>query len=360
MRKKVLIIHKGCFDKFPPLLSVKKSFNSFGYNVDVITKKCEDKSFFLPEERCEEVVLPNMPILVRHIVWYIRFLYMLVKHQKKKEYEFIWIEGGDTMALFGVMLDKRKTLYYQQSELYDKKVFYKFLIGLFIKKATKIIVPEKNRAYILKVWYNLDKLPYVLPNKPNYNICETNVVSSLNKIKNKVKDYARNRRIILYQGWIAPDRKFDGVVEFIESNPNDYCLVLLGGDLGYLNQIRKLSSNFLYLGFLPPPSHLEITKLSWICLMAYDTTSLNKVYCAPNKIWEYSKYKKPILSQNLPGIDWVFTKYSFGECCDLMCSNSVKMGLEKISNNYDSYQCSAESFYNSLNFDDEVRNIIRK
>ena len=44
----------------------------------------------------------------------------------------------------------------------------KFNIKHYAQKAWKIVVPEENRAYIQKVGWNLEKLPYVLPNKPYY------------------------------------------------------------------------------------------------------------------------------------------------------------------------------------------------
>ena len=36
----------------------------------------------------------------------------------------------------------------------------------YAKKAWKVVVPEYNRAYIQQVWWELDRTPVVLPNKP--------------------------------------------------------------------------------------------------------------------------------------------------------------------------------------------------
>ena len=147
------------------------------------------------------------------------------------------------------------------------------------------------------------------------------------------------------------------MINFIAKN-EDFCLVLLGKDLGYLDEITHDQENVFYAGFLSPPLHLEVTKLSHICLMAYDSTSLNKIYCAPNKIWEYAQYGKPIISQKLPGIESTFLRFKFGECCDLNEYLNVKNSILKIEANYSEYSRNALKFYKGFEFEEAIKDIL--
>jgi hypothetical protein len=351
MKNKILIIHKGQFDTFPPLLSVKKALNDLGYSVDVLTTSNSNKNLFNNEEHCFIIPRSGRIPMISFVFWYFRYL-LMINTLVKRNYEFIWIEGGDTLALFGafIKVKSKDKFIVQVSELYDKLPIYKFMIGKVIIRFGKIVMPEINRAYIYKVWFSLDKLPYVLPNKPYYKT-ETKEKKALRDLKimeDKIQQFANGRKIILYQGVIATDRKFSGVVDFV-ANDDDFCLILLGRDNGYLTELTADTDNVFYAGFISPPLHLEITKLAFICLMAYDTTSLNKIYCAPNKIWEYSMTGKPILSQDLPGIDSLFNKYNFGQCCDVNDVRSVKAAIQMLSNDYEE-KCTNATFF-SESFD---------
>ena len=356
--KKILIVNKTQFDTFPPLLSLKKAFNELDFCVDVLTVRNSDKSIFRKEEKCYEIKLHKKVFFISSLVWYFKFLFKL-KEILNNNYQFIWIEGGDTISLFGLFFKPKKNYILQLSELYDKVPFYKFLIGLSVNKFNTVVVPEINRAFIFKVWFKMNKIPLILPNKPNYDNLNLKTNNTLNdqEIINAIVKFVGNRKMLLYQGLIANDRKFNGVVDFVKDSP-DYCLVLIGKNIGYLEEINNDCENVYYAGFFTPPSHLEVTKLAHICIMSYDTTSLNKVYCAPNKMWEYTKFNKPILSQNLPGVELIFNKYLIGEVCDVNDLNNVTNSIIKIDENYLKYAENSFKFYNSINYKEEVSHIL--
>ncbi|TYB69457.1 glycosyltransferase family 4 protein [Bizionia saleffrena] len=361
MNNKILIIHKGQFDHFPPLLSLKSAFNSLDYNVDVLTSKNDSVILFGEKEQCFEIKRSSSIPILSFFVWYFKFL-LKIRKLIKQDYKYIWIEGGDTLALFGLFINpirNKSEIILQISELYDALPLYKFFIGKSINKFRKIVIPEINRAYIFKIWFKLHKTPYILPNKPNYwQIKKSEVIDKDSRdVLLKTKLFAGKRKVILYQGVIANDRKFEGVVKFVQNN-DDYCLILLGKDIGYLNEINIDKNSIYYAGFLTPPFHMEVTKIATICLMAYDTTSLNKIYCAPNKIWEYSQWSKPIISQYLPGIDSIFNKYKFGICCDVSDEKSVSIAAKNIEKDYLSMEKNARVFFESFDYNRQVKNIL--
>src|SRR5690606_29023610 len=101
----------------------------------------------------------------------------------------IWLSSADTaMPLIGKIYQYPFIL--QINELYDKYFIYRYFLKKISKYATSIVVPEYNRANIIQVWYKLDKLPFVLPNKsivPGTEIqLNENLSEQLNRI-NKLK-----------------------------------------------------------------------------------------------------------------------------------------------------------------------------
>lgn len=357
---KILIIHKGQFDNFPPLISVKNGLNKIGYNVDVLTCELNNKEFLNKDEKSFIIRNSKRLPIFSNLHWYVKFLIKLNTLLRDESYKYFWIEGGDTLSLFGWLIKNKENKIFQLSELYDKVPIYKYLIGKFINRFQKVVVPEINRAYIIKTRYNLERLPFVLPNKPNYNFDNGSKIpdsKTTDTISNIIR-FSKNRKIILYQGIIANDRKFDGIIEFVIENKQDYCLVLLGKDTGYLSSIDIDKEAIFYAGFLLPPNHLEVTKIAWACIMAYDATSLNKVYCAPNKIWEYTKHNKPILSQDLPGIKMLFNEYNIGVCCDVMDKNDVMKSIKKIESNYLDMSKNSNLFYESIDINNIIESIL--
>ena len=355
MNKKALIIHKGVFNQRPPLLSVKKSLNDNGFCVDIITKSKEDRKHMLHGESVYTTI--SKISITSKVIWYLKFIF-LIKNCIKKEYDLLWIEGGDTLSLFGFLLINKNNTIFQMNELYDKHKFYKFLIGRFIKKIKITIVPEVNRAFIVKCRYDLKSLPEVLPHKPYYKdelIVPTGVQNVLNDIKSRCKD----KKIILYQGLISKDRNLDCIAKFVSEN-DDYILLLLGKDYGYLNELKSNYSNIINVDYIDPPYHLEITKKSHICVISYDPTSLNKVYCAPNKIWEYSKFGKPMICTYLPGLEYLIKFNKLGYSCDFTNVETVQRGIESIESNYADISESCFSYYNNFDYNNKVLSIIDK
>ena len=87
---------------------------------------------------------------------------------------FLWLLHSETVSLFSGVLERYDTI----AHLFEfknpsQKWAYKLLnpfssFEANLKKSKRVICCEYNRAHITKAIYNLDKLPYILPNKP-YN-----------------------------------------------------------------------------------------------------------------------------------------------------------------------------------------------
>ena len=75
----------------------------------------------------------------------------------------------------------------------------------------------------------MDKVPYILPNKPyNGNV---QIAQSLPFSIQEIISKYRNKKIILYQGVFIPERRVDYFVRAVNSLPDDYILFFDGGEI---------------------------------------------------------------------------------------------------------------------------------
>lgn len=126
----------------------------------------------------------------------------------------------------------------------------KFNIKHYAQEAWKIVVPEENRAYIQKVGWNLEKLPYVLPNKPYY-LKSGEVQEDMLPVIEEMK--REKRKKIIYLGVISADRDLQSFAEAVERVKENYCLYLFGKFRGDgTEEFKKLCdsySSLKYMGF---------------------------------------------------------------------------------------------------------------
>src|SRR5690606_7709514 len=209
----------------------------------------------------------------------------------------LWFGTADSaIALTG----KYKQIKYVLSvlELYDKYPFYLKGLSRIIGGASAVIACEDTRARIMKVWWDLPTLPYVLPNKPYAHPKEIEKSANSPELEKAISQI-RNQKVILYQGIISADRDLSTLAHALNEAESDYLLVLMGKT--FYNGVEKIKSIYnktLYLGYFPAPQHLNITKYATIGVANYDDTSLNNLFCAPNKIYEYTGFGIPVLGSN--------------------------------------------------------------
>ena len=147
--------------------------------------------------------------------------------------------------------------------------------------------------------------------------------------------------------------------------PKEYVLVAMGaGSEMYDNLKNKYQGDrIIFIPFIKPPFHLEITRTAHIGVLSYFPrpynigSVINPIYCAPNKIYEYAKYGKPMLSNDIPGLHYIFTQYHCGECVNYpMTPHSIAKAIERIDLDYESYSNGVSEFYKS----GDIVNIIKK
>ena len=363
---KVLVVSGRTISAFPPIRNLIKILVRNGHKVTVITR--DSKGTFFPEmEHINYIVIPDAKN-VRQYLSGRRLLRMLVK-KHMQENDVLWTTTDSTVRDLGkCVLDYPHIM--QMMELIEdipalpRVGFIGLNIKRYAKHAKAIVVPEINRAYIQKSWWNLAKTPYVLPNKMDLETIE-NIPDYVMEIIKEIK--TETRKIVLYQGIFASDRNLDKFADAIDELDDEYCLFLMGEDSEYRQRLCNEHKNIKYLGYIQPPYHLLITKYAQVGLLPYSTSKqlahysiLNALYCAPNKIFEYAACGLPMIGSDVLGLRYPFEQYGIGYVCETQSKDEIKEAIKNIICNYDKMKDNCKEFYNSVDMDAIVNRILEE
>ena len=264
-------------------------------------------------------------------------------------HDILWVIHEKTaLKISGVLknLDYILSIY----ELRDDDERMRKQLRSIIQHAKVPIVCEYNRGEIMRTWFHLPKSPVVLPNKPYTHPREKDIPIEVELPKEK---------IILYQGVILPSRNLDILCEAVE-NIDGYRVVLMGGETEYLKQLKAKYPKVYHVGHIKSPHHLKVTSHAHIGLVTYDYYCLNTIYCAPNKIWEYSGFGIPMLANTIPGLKYTVESHNAGVCVDTNDKNQIEKAIREIDQSYDFYREKSLEFYESCNIEEIIESIINK
>lgn len=262
----------------------------------------------------------------------------------------LWFGNAETLVAFPRKKLKKFRFVATVLELYNQGSFLDKGLAKVINHAELVICCEKHRSAIMMSRYSLNKMPFVIPNKP-YDLHEE--VSGSKQHLEMIKKYI-HRTIIVYQGIITPDRPLDKIASALKRIGEDNIFFFVLGK--YTNEIKeKITSiypNTVFWGYIPAPEHLAITKHCSIGVANYDMSCLNNVFCAPNKIYEYTKYGLPLIASQNIGLSETVGEYGAAECVDFTDINQIELGVRKILSDFSRYTEKANEFY--FNTDNEA------
>ena len=367
---RILVVHSNDIKNYPPVISLLENLVHNGHKVTII---CKDKTGFIKT---------NYGKVVRHrplnnytetnkykdisLFFKNRTLIKKLFEQEAPKNEVVWTTTAETVREVGdLLLDHKHVM--QLMELIEyvpqlpKAQFLKYDIKKYARKAWKVVVPEENRAYIQKVWWDLEDVPSVLPNKP-YSMTIGSTPDELVPVLEEMEK--EKRKIVLYQGVFLPDRNLDAFAEAIDQMQDRYCMYIMGGSTDYQKELCKRHPNIRYVPYVAAPNHLLVTQKADIGLLPYipikvdNSSILNALYCAPNKIYEYAAYGLPMIGSNVLGLKIPFEKFGMGLCCEKLAVPDVKKALEYIDENYESMKAACSTFYASTDLDGIVKDIL--
>jgi glycosyltransferase involved in cell wall biosynthesis len=283
----------------------------------------------------------------------------------------IWTTTEGSVAYLGMRISNYNHVM-QLMELYEDiyiksrvPLKKKVRIATIAKKAKAVVVPEYNRAHIQKAWWGLSILPFILHNIPVYHPIKKNLPIQDKQARQIVNSIVNSgKKIILYQGIINKQRNISPIIEEITSKNSLYSICIMGlVDQDILSKIEKNKDVYI-LPWQIPPHHLEITSWAEIGIMIYEPvnaswrTPLNALFCAPNKLFEYTGFGIPIITNDCPSLRLDFELSNIGSIVDINNPESIKIGLKKIESNYNTISKCCVSFFEKANYIEELNSIV--
>lgn len=371
---KILIVSIFRLESFPPILSLIYDLTDLEYDVSIITTGITKENKDLLENKNINVFTINTKMhstaqaikpsfskqnifskiyfskrlskvkacflkLVKKFL-YVQLTKNFMKKIKKISFDYIWFSDIDTANLFKNKLNNMKYIISVQELIVDRK--YKTIL----EEANQLFVPEETRSFIIRSSYNLKNSPVVLPNKPyDFRI----IAQDKNILPKEIND----RKIILYQGLFSKERNLMPFVNAIKELENKFVFLLQINTLSsnkeqydYISNVK----NVFVVPTLPAPQHLSITQSAYIGIVTYYHKDLNNEFCAPNKIFEYSKFGLPMISNDVAGLLNTVGKYNAGICLnlDMASTQDIKNAILKIDENYEYYSDNSKKLYESV------------
>ena len=364
---RIILILKDQLELLPPVLSCAQVLSSFGLQLELIVTSCNKST--VDEFREKGITIhclysqhykKTSRLWVKAIRWleFRRLAWKTYGRIATKD-DLLWVGSADTALALGKRLLSHKYVLHIH-ELYDTLPRYRDGLKAYAKSAAAIVVPDMSRAAIFRVWWGLSKTPFVVPNKPFTHPRRQKIEISDVNIKKQI-DEIGNVPIVLYQGHIVGGRSLDVVAKAIHNHSLPIRLVLMGKDHGrFVEHLKTLCPNLVPLGFITPPHHLEVTSHAAIGIIQYNFSCLNHVFCAPNKIWEYSGFGVPTLAADLPSLRYYLDRYKAGVCCDFDSEDDVAKAIKQIVHERESYLAGATALYESYDLSESYQSIFKE
>ena len=365
--KKVVYIVKSQLHLYPPCISQIRMLKKESINVQVWYGSCSNEVIdLLNNEGIECISLGEKRGILPGKLDKINNWSAFGKTVKKRMNSYQNL--SDTLFWFGTaesaipLVGKLKGISYALTslELPDDDTFKRIMFGKLASKAMFIVSCETTRAYIMRYWYGLKRLPYIMPNKP-YDFDQRRRKQPSIKASERAINSIKDKKFIIYQGIIKSKEYMIEMVRAIKDSNMDYYFVLMGQDPENIySDVRKEYERTIFIENIPAPFHLEVTSYAEIGFVFYDeNSSLNRAFCAPNKIYEYSGLGIPSIGNMVPGLVNTIGASKAGVCCE-MKKESISNAIRMISMNYDEYSKNAYKFYDSVDNENLMKKIIQE
>lgn len=370
----IVVIRVGEITRFPPAISLVNALLDLGHNVTLLANDVKNLPLsMVQKDRLNVVDFGERGSRLRNIVHIVSDHEMIKSYlrEHKNEIDLVWATtdlstraaGNELLAFPYVIQLSELVEYVPLLKGSDSRLHYRNIEKL-AKRASRVVVPEYNRAHIQQAYWNLPRLPKVLPNKP-YPDSSINDIAVPNDMLETIT--SDNRKILLYQGVYTGDRSLEAYARAVNLLGDDYALYIMGAPLepgmDWFRDLSRITDRVVDLGFIAAPNHLAVTPYGHIGLLPYKATKyshfsvLNPLYCAPNKIWEYSRFGLPMIGSDVPGLSGAFRDGKMGFTID-GSPESIAEAVMRIDNDYDGFSTRSKKYYHSIDIKKIVAEIL--
>lgn len=337
INRKILMISQAAF---PPDIRLEKEIRSLfeaGYNVLVICNQY-DKNLKPSFEFCEIRRLNaifNSVKLNRIINFPIFFnpRYLLIVYSSIIRFKPNYIHAHDLpmvplALIFGklfrlpVIFDMHEN-YPEALKAFGKKGLINFLFKnykaakllekLCIKRSDAIItVVKENSERLISLGVNEEKV-YLVSNTVDLKTFATEPIDE------KILDKYRNKIVMLYAGYVTPERGLDVVVrgmKYLKEKLPDVKLLIIGNGIS-VSVLKKISDDLLlndFIEFIKWPGHDKLASYFESAKIFISPQPKNDFWdtTIPHKLFEYMSKSKPVLAADSKAIKRVIDETTCG------------------------------------------------
>ena len=363
---RIFYIHKDKLAKRPPVISTLLILNDLGHKVTLIDEEVSDSwktklnqrhiSYF---ETATVVTGGKMAKLLSYYRFRKSVFRLLNEKITDKENTLVWVEGAQTMVALGRKLNNYRHIL-QIQELHEKSPRQMKAIARVIPTAEAVFMPEYCRTLIYKVLFSLKNTPFELPNKPYVLLEETACERVIKQYAHQV-DGLKGKKIVLYQGGIKRIRLLDKIAAAIKQL-SGYHLLVVGPEQedGVIDELKAITPEITHIDFIPAPDYQAFCRIARIGFVCYQPNSLNNIFCAPNKIFEYAAYGLPMLANNIPGLKYTVETNKAGVLINPEDTASIVAGIKNIEASYDEYVVGAKRLFAEVDNKQTIRDVLEK
>lgn len=286
-----------------------------------------------------------------NIIRYFEFIYKIKKCIRKLDFDLFFANDFYCAELIPWVRRRNKKVHvvYDAHELYvpqDDQPLNKRFEFFYkkerraIKEADLVICANKERAGIMKEHFRLNDLPLVIR---NISQLPSIVDSNSKDYENATDAFFKLPGITLvYAGVLTAARKIEALIEIAEKEKNTKLLIIGNGP--YKSDLeqrarKSLGERVLFTGGIPYTYLSILLSKCDIGYLFYPTDILNNIYCAPNKIYEYSSVRLPMIANDNPTVKKILMDSGIGVASDdlLYAYRTVAKDLEGFKNRCDTF-----------------------
>lgn len=358
MYRKVILIQVDSIVGYPPTMALIDELVNAGVKVTVLTTVVNDllrevlpKSVIIQQVGKEYSYKTNALIKLKDMFTVRKNIWKYIDSYYDED-TLLWVMSNITVKHMGMkLLNYRYNLHL--FELVDKVTYIgKYTFGLNLTKlayaAHKVIVCEYNRAHITQAWMKLPELPLVISNKPMPNNFKRNSEITRSDEAKQVVENLKGKKIILYQGVVDVERPIEPIAKAVEDLGDEFVFMVMTGST--CEHLKKYSKTVV-MPYITAPYHLEVTSNAFVGILIYTpvygtfTSPLNSIYCAPNKVYEFSQFGIPMIGNDIPGLKYTIEYNNMGVCVKKMNTELLAKAIKNIADNYNQYSANAINFY---------------
>lgn len=269
-----------------------------------------------------------------YLPYSLRYTIRCLEEVKKLRAEVIHCHDLETLGIGSGVKNNSNKLVYDSHELWTEsnvfsifpalvknilKCIYKFQEKRFLRKSDLNITVNEGIADYLDKSYKLIKKFKVIRNLPD--------LIDLPKEKILQEKFNIAGFLVIYQGYLGPNRGIKEIVkswEYVEKNIN---LIIMGdGPLKswILDFIKKTNlSHVFYQSKVAPQEIIKYTSCADLGISIINPTCLSYHFASPNKMWEYITSQVPVMVNKGGEMEKIVEKYRVGLAVDLEGSNSI-------------------------------------